>query len=74
MGCIPSIRFQVKLSSTAPDTQLATIAGAIANHVCGNNHDADSSFGDHVLWFDPALRDGTLKRAHASVCTAFRER
>lgn len=49
-----------------PGTQFATIAGAIANDVHGKNHDAVGSFGDHLLWLDLVLPDGTLKRVDAA--------
>ena len=45
-----------------PDTQFATIAGAVANDVHGKNHDRDGSIGDHVRWLDLVLPDGTLQR------------
>lgn len=44
-----------------PGTQFATIGGAIANDVHGKNHDRDGSFGDHLLWLDMLLPDGSVR-------------
>lgn len=54
------------ITPVTPGTQFATIAGAIANDVHGKNHDADGSIGDHVLWLDLALPDGTVRRVDRS--------
>lgn len=46
----------------SPGTAFATIGGAVAADVHGKNHDRHGSFGDHVLWFDLLLADGTTQR------------
>ena len=54
------------IAPVTPGTQFATIAGAIANDVHGKNHDADGSIGDHVLWLDLVLPDGSVRRVDRS--------
>jgi decaprenylphospho-beta-D-ribofuranose 2-oxidase len=46
----------------SPGTGFATLGGAVANDVHGKNHDRSSSFGDHVLWLDLMLADGSMRR------------
>ena len=46
----------------SPGTGFATLGGALANDVHGKNHDRAGSFGDHVLWFDLMLADGSTRR------------
>ena len=53
------------IAPVTPGTQFATIGGAIANDVHGKNHDTDGSFGDHLLWLELALPDGSLRRVNA---------
>jgi decaprenylphospho-beta-D-ribofuranose 2-oxidase len=43
----------------SPGTGFATLGGAIANDVHGKNHDRSGSFGDHLLWLDLMLADGS---------------
>ena len=50
------------IAPVTPGTQFATIAGAIANDVHGKNHELDGSFGDHVLWIELILPNGTIQR------------
>ena len=46
----------------SPGTGFATLGGAVANDVHGKNHDRSGGFGDHVLWLDLMLADGSTRR------------
>ena len=46
----------------SPGTGFATLGGAVANDVHGKNHDRSGGFGDHVLWLDLMLADGSIRR------------
>lgn len=50
------------VAQVTPGTRFATVGGCIANDVHGKNHDRDGSFGDHVLWLDLLLPDGSVRR------------
>ena len=50
------------LAPASPGTGFATLGGAVANDVHGKNHDRNGSFGDHVLWLELVLADGSLRR------------
>jgi decaprenylphospho-beta-D-ribofuranose 2-oxidase len=48
-----------------PGTGFASLGGAVANDIHGKNHDRHGSLGDHVLWFDLLMADGTFLRVSA---------
>lgn len=50
----------------SPGTAFATLGGALAADVHGKNHDRHGSFGDHVLWAELLLADGTARRISPS--------
>ena len=50
------------LAPASPGTAFATLGGAVANDVHGKNHDRSGGFGDHVLWLDLVLADGSQRR------------
>lgn len=50
----------------SPGTAFATLGGAIAADVHGKNHDRHGSFGDHVLWAELLLADGSARRISPS--------
>lgn len=50
----------------SPGTAFATLGGALAADVHGKNHDRHGSFGDHVLWAELLLADGSTRRISPS--------
>jgi len=54
------------LLPSIPGTGFATIGGAVANDVHGKNHDRHGGFGDHILWIDLLLADGSIRRVSAA--------
>ncbi|MBI3453349.1 MAG: FAD-binding oxidoreductase [Rhodospirillales bacterium] len=69
--CEPGVTFRDLLAAflprgfmppASPGTAFATIGGAVAADVHGKNHDRHGSFGDHVLWLDLMVADGTTRR------------
>jgi decaprenylphospho-beta-D-ribofuranose 2-oxidase len=50
----------------SPGTAFATLGGAIAADVHGKNHDRHGSFGDHLLWAELLLADGSVRRVSPS--------
>ena len=54
------------LLPSIPGTGFATIGGAVANDVHGKNHDRHGGFGDHVVWIDLLLADGSIRRVSAA--------
>jgi decaprenylphospho-beta-D-ribofuranose 2-oxidase len=50
----------------SPGTAFATLGGALAADVHGKNHDRHGSFGDHVLWAELLLADGSTRRVSPS--------
>ncbi len=46
-----------------PGTKFVTLGGMAACDVHGKNHHGAGSFGDHLLWLDVLLADGSVQRA-----------
>ncbi|MEX2598837.1 MAG: FAD-binding oxidoreductase [Dehalococcoidia bacterium] len=70
--CEPGVTFSTLLHTflprgylfpVSPGTAYTTVGGAVANDVHGKNHDNAGSFGNHVLWLDLMLPDGSVLRA-----------
>ena len=54
------------LLPSIPGTGFATIGGAVANDVHGKNHDRHGGFGDHIVWIDLLMADGSIRRVSAA--------